>query len=113
MACSLEQINPQSKLLPMIISRTAFRTSAVFSTKAGTLPGPTPMAGLPLLWAALTMLVPPVDKIMLTRGSFISAAAALIPGSERQLISPSGAPALTAASANTFTDASVQRPAMG
>ena len=45
--CSEEQIVPLSKHLPARISCTAFSTSAVRSTNTGTLPGPTPKAGLP------------------------------------------------------------------
>ena len=47
-ACSEAQIIPLSKDLLKIISFTALSTLAVFSMKAGTLPGPTPSAGLPV-----------------------------------------------------------------
>ena len=39
---SAEHSTPWSKHLPLTMSRTAFTTSAVRSTMAGTLPGPTP-----------------------------------------------------------------------
>jgi hypothetical protein len=46
-ACSEAQIVPLSKVLPVRMFCTAMGTSAVRSMKTGTLPGPTPKAGLP------------------------------------------------------------------
>ncbi len=47
-ACSLEQTVPKSKDFPSTILPIASATSAVRSSITGTLPGPTPKAGLPL-----------------------------------------------------------------
>ena len=48
-ACSEAQITPLSNVLLKMIELTAERISAVSSMIAGTLPLPTPIAGLPLL----------------------------------------------------------------
>ena len=61
--CSVAQIVEQSKALLFTIASAAASTSALRSTYTGTLPGPTPSAGLPALWAARTIGVPPVARI--------------------------------------------------
>src|SRR5512139_812759 len=73
--------------------------SAERSTYAGTLPGPTPYAGLPTEWAARTMSEPPVARITATYLCFINSC---VPGRETfvmQEISPFGIPARSPASA--------------
>ena len=67
-ACSEAQIMPLSNVLDKIKSFTACWMFADFSMKHGTLPGPTPSAGLPVLYADLTMPEPPVAKIKATFG---------------------------------------------
>lgn len=52
---------------------TARLISAVSSITTGVLPAPTPIAGLPELYAALTMPGPPVARIRLMSGWCISA----------------------------------------
>ena len=64
---------PLSKHLPVRMSRAAFDTSADASTNAGTLPGPTPNAGLPELYAARTSPMPPVARITAVRLLFMPA----------------------------------------
>ena len=46
--CSEAQIMPLSKVLEWMMELTASRMSALSSMTAGTLPAPTPSAGLPL-----------------------------------------------------------------
>ena len=81
----------------------ALATSAVASTSAGTLPGPTPSDGLPERYAARTTAVPPVATITSTPRSPISASISGIVGSSTTWRHPSGAPADTAACARTPT----------
>ena len=54
---------PLSKVLLLMILVTALSISAVRSMKAGVLPAPTPSAGVPELYAALTMPGPPVARM--------------------------------------------------
>ena len=54
-------------------SAIASSRSAEVSTSTGTLPGPTPNAGLPLEYAAFTMPAPPVERITPVRSCRISA----------------------------------------
>ena len=68
---------------------------------AGTLPAPTPIAGLPQEYAALTIALPPVAKIVATPSWFIKALVASIDGCSIHWIQFLGAPALTAASSIT------------
>ena len=83
----------------------ACATSALASTSAGTLPGPTPSAGLPERYAARTTAVPPVATITSTPRSAISASISGIVGSSTTCRQPSGAPASTAARASSCTAA--------
>ncbi len=62
--CSVAQMTEQSKALLLTIAAAAAGMSALRSTYAGTLPGPTPRAGLPVLCAARTIGVPPVARII-------------------------------------------------
>ncbi|MNE34049.1 hypothetical protein D3C80_1277520 [compost metagenome] len=71
--------------------------SAVSSTTTGVLPAPTPMAGLPELYAALTMPGPPVARIMLISGWCIKALDSSTEGWSIQPIRSFGAPAVIAA----------------
>ena len=75
--------------------------SAVASTRTGTLPGPTPIAGLPEEYAARTTATPPVARMTSVRASVISASMSGTDGSSTHCTTPSGAPAATAASAST------------
>ena len=87
--------------------------SALVSTNTGTLPGPTPKAGLPLEYAARTIPLPPVDRITPVRLCFISAFVASSVGSPMHWMRPSGAPACKAAADITATISHVQRLARG
>lgn len=82
------------------MDETASGISAEASTTAGVLPAPTPIAGLPEEYAALTMPGPPVAKIV--SASLITAPERATLGSSIQPMISSGAPALTAASSTTF-----------
>ena len=62
--CSEAQIMPLSNVLLCIIELTAKTISAESSMIAGVLPAPTPRAGLPEEYAALTMPGPPVAKMI-------------------------------------------------
>ena len=88
-----------SKLLESTSRSAAAATSAVWSTSAGTLPGPTPMAGLPERYAARTTATPPVARMTSVVGSLISASISGMVGSSTTCTQPSGAPASTAARA--------------
>ncbi len=68
---------------------------------AGALPGPTPYAGLPALYAARTRPMPPVARITATSRCFMSSCVPSIVTVAIQLIAPAGAPARPAASAIT------------
>ncbi len=85
--------------------------SAVSSMIAGTFPAPTPIAGLPLEYAALTIPGPPVARI--TSASFITTFVSSSEGTSTQLMIPSGAPALTAASKTILAASIVQFFARG
>ncbi|CAB4971849.1 unannotated protein [freshwater metagenome] len=67
----------------------------------GTFPGPTPIAGLPLLYADRTIGEPPVARMTATLGSVMSALMRGMDGSSTTWMQPSGAPAATAASLMT------------
>ncbi|MNP08260.1 hypothetical protein D3C76_1003200 [compost metagenome] len=71
--------------------------SAVSSITTGVLPAPTPIAGLPELYAALTMPGPPVARIMLMSGWCIRALDSSTDGWSIQPIRSFGAPAAMAA----------------
>ena len=85
--------------------------SALSSIIAGVLPAPTPTAGLPLEYAALTMPGPPVARIM--SASFMTRLVISKEGTSIQPIICSGAPALTAASRTIFAAAIVDFLARG
>ena len=78
---------------------------------AGVLPAPTPSAGFPLEYAALTMPGPPVAKMM--SASFITRLVISRLGTSIQSMMFSGAPAATAASSTTFAAAIVDFFALG
>ncbi len=98
-----------SNALLATMRRAAASTSALASTSTGTLPGPTPSAGLPDRYAALTIAVPPVATITSVTGSDISVSTSATVGSRTTWITPSGAPAPAAASASRSA-ASMQQP---
>jgi len=79
---------------------TAKSKSADSSIIAGVLPAPTPTAGLPEEYAALTMPGPPVARII--SASFITRLVNSREGTSIQEMMPSGAPAATAASRTTL-----------
>ncbi len=109
--CSEAQIIPLSKVLEWIIELTAKVISALSSMIAGVLPAPTPRAGLPLEYAALTIPGPPVANMVSTLviSRFVSSSE----GTSIQLIIPSGAPAATAASYTVLAAAIVEFFALG
>ena len=90
---------------------TAILMSAVSSITAGTLPGPTPTAGLPEEYAALTIPGPPVARIK--SASRITRLVKSGLGSLIQQITFRGAPACTAASRITRAAAIVLSLARG
>ena len=98
MACSEAQIVPLSKHFPVKISCTAFGTSAVRSIKTGTLPGPTPNAGLPDEYAARTRPMPPVARITAVSLCFIKASVPSMVAVVMQPIASAGNPSFTPAS---------------
>ena len=102
---------PLSKVFEWIIELTASRISAESSIIAGVLPAPTPTAGLPLEYAALTIPGPPVASII--SDSFITRFVRSSDGTSIQSIIPSGAPAATAASSTTLAAAIVLFFALG
>src|SRR5579859_5152251 len=79
----------------------------------GTLPGPTPSAGFPELYAARTRPVPPVARIMEVNRCRINSSVACVVGALRHPIEPSGAPAFRAASYITRAVSRMQRTADG
>ena len=104
--CSEAQIMPLSKVLEWMMELTASRMSAVSSIMAGVFPAPTPSAGVPEEYAALTMLGPPVARMM--SAFFISSPVMSREGMSIQPMMSSGAPAATAASRTTFAASTVQ-----
>ena len=111
--CSDAQIMPLSNVFERIIEDTAIFISAVSSITAGVLPGPTPIAGLPLEYADLTIPGPPVAKIASIIGCLISIAESSTEGSSIQPIISLGAPAFTAASKTSLAAAIVDFLALG
>ena len=109
--CSDAQIMPLSNVLEWMMELTASVRSAVSSMIAGVLPAPTPRAGVPLEYAALTMPGPPVARMM--SASFIRKFVLGSDGASTQPMMPSGAPALTAASSTIFAAAIVEFLARG
>ncbi len=102
---------PLSNVLEWIIELTARTISAVSSMMAGVLPAPTPTAGLPEEYAALTIPGPPVARII--SASFMTRFVISRLGVSIHSMMPSGAPALTAASRITFAAAAVDCLARG
>ena len=94
-----------------MIEFTAIFTSAVSSMITGVLPAPTPSAGFPEEYAALTIPGPPVARIV--SAPFITSFVNSSDGTSIQPMIPSGAPALTAASKTTFAAAIVDAFARG
>src|SRR5689334_4191225 len=113
MACSLEQTVPKSKLLPATIFAMASSRSADLSTSTGTLPGPTPNAGLPLEYADLTIAWPPVARITAVRSWRISAWMPSMVQRSMHWMMSSGAPASSAAWYMMAAVSQVQRCARG
>ena len=94
-----------------MIEFTASVISAESSITAGVLPAPTPSAGFPLEYAALTIPGPPVARIM--SASFIKRLVISRDGTSTQPIISFGAPASTAASRTIFAAAIVEPFALG
>src|SRR5213079_1215485 len=113
MACSEAQMVPLSKHLPVRISCTAFGTSAERSIKTGTLPGPTPNAGLPDEYAARTKPIPPVARITAVCLCFISASVPSIVAVVMQPIASAGRPSLMPASRIFLAVSFIERAADG
>ena len=90
---------------------TASLMSAVSSMMTGVLPAPTPRAGLPEEYAALTIPGPPVARMMST--SAMTLLVRSMEGTSTQPMIPSGAPALTAASRTSLAAAMVHLAAAG
>ena len=95
------------------MSFTAFSTFAVLSINAGTFPDPTPKAGVPALYAALTIGVLPVASITAISFSFISVSVPCNVGIVMHCINPFGAPALSAAFVKIRSVSIVQVTALG
>ena len=107
-ACSLAHTMPMSNDFDSTMSLTARPTLAVRSMNAGTLPAPTPRAGLPHEYAARTMALPPVARMSATPGWFMSSPDASIDGSSIHWMQLAGAPAATAASRTILAAATEQ-----
>src|SRR3712207_2430951 len=110
---SFVQSTELSNALLSTMRRAAALRSALASTRTGTFPGPTPIAGLPELYAARTTAVPPVARMTSVRGSSISAVTNGTVGSATHWTTPSGAPAATAASASAAAAALQHSRAIG
>ena len=98
---SLVQSTELSNALLSTIRCAAAARSAVASTRTGTLPGPTPRAGLPERCAARTTAEPPVATMTPVTGSAIRASISGTVTSSTTLIAPSGAPARVATPASS------------
>src|SRR5690625_6803518 len=89
------------------MSAAALSMSLDRSTYTGTLPEPTPYAGLPLEYASRTIAEPPVARMTSVSGCSSSA---LVPSSVTSVMQAKrsrGAPAPYAASATTFSASAV------
>src|SRR5690606_738829 len=104
---------PLSKAFDSTMSLTARLSFADFSTYAGTLPAPTPSAGLPHEYAARTIALPPVARMSATPGWFMSVLVAVIDGWATHWTQCAGAPAATAASRTTRAAATEEAWAPG
>ena len=102
---------PLSNVLEWIIEFTASVTSAAESIMTGVLPAPTPSAGFPEEYAALTIPGPPVARMMSASRMARFVLSRL--GSSMHAIMSFGAPDPTAASSTTLAAAAVQRFALG
>src|SRR5579859_4185710 len=111
--CSEAQMVPLSKVLEMMMSTTAVLRSADFSRYTGVLPGPTPRAGLPELYAAFTTPGPPVASIRPTALWRIRNALSASVGASTQVKTPSGAPCFTAVSYMIRRASEQHRQALG
>ncbi len=96
-----------------MILAAALSMSAETSTRTGTLPGPTPKAGLPLEYAARTMPLPPVERITAVRRWRINSLVASMVEVPMQATRPSGAPAFCAAVARSAAVSQEQDRARG
>src|SRR5258708_30984707 len=94
------------------MSGTALATSAERSTKTGTLPGPTPNAGLPDEYAARTRPMPPVARITAVCLCFIRASVPSIVAVVMQATASAGNPFLMPAS-RIIREASLMQRAAG
>ena len=77
------------------------------------MPAPTPSAGLPQLYAAFTMALPPVARMSATPGWFMSSFVASSEGTSTHWMQFSGAPAAMAASRTTRAAATEDCWALG
>ena len=109
--CSLAQIIPLSNVFEWSTDETANLISAVEWNIAGVFPAPTPTAGLPELYADLTIPGPPVAKIK--SDAFINCADNATLGSSIHAIIFSGAPAFIAAFKTIFAASIVHFFALG
>src|SRR6185369_5003133 len=112
-ACSEAQMVPLSKHLPVRMSCTALGTSAERSMNAGTLPGPTPNAGLPEEYAARTRPMPPVARMTAVLLCFIKASVPSMVAVVMQPAASAGMPALIPASRIVLKVSLMQRAADG
>ena len=104
---------PLSKVLESMMRLTASGMSAERSMNEGPLPGPTPSAGLPELYAACTMAEPPVARMMPVSLLDMSSLVACMVVVSMTPMRPAGAPAFAAASCTTRTAAVVHFLAPG
>src|SRR4051812_30523280 len=95
------------------MSLTARGSFALASIQAGTLPAPTPSAGLPAEYAARTMLLPPVARIVAMPLWCMRAVVASTQGRSIHWMQFSGAPAAIAASRTMRAAAALHRCAAG
>src|SRR5687768_7096879 len=95
------------------MSCTAFGTSADLSINTGTLPGPTPNAGLPDEYAARTRPIPPVARITAVRLCFIKPSVPSMVAVVMQPMASAGKPSFTPASRIAFAVSLMQRAADG
>ena len=109
--CSEAQIIPLSNVFECMIELTASTISALVSMMAGVFPAPTPSAGLPEEYAALTIPGPPVARMI--SADFMIRLVISSEGTSIQPIMPSGAPAFTAASNTIFAASIVDFLALG
>ena len=112
-ACSDEQIVPLSKVWLSTRQRAAYATSAERSTYAGTLPGPTPNAGLPDEYASCTSAEPPVARMSRNRRASSAPACPRARSCVMQVRMSARRAADAAASCTTLIDSATQRTDRG